>query len=102
MACACTQVLMNFETPSLGNEGMWAGIFEAGCTQIWEVLEADEGGGHMAPVGMQQKHSLWTLAHTKGLANHRRWRVRAWGYPASSRAVDKNSAEQLSFLGEVS
>lgn len=58
---------MNFETPSLGNEGMWAGIFEAGCTQIWEVLEADEGGGHMAPMGMQQKHCCGPWPTPKGL-----------------------------------
>lgn len=42
----------------------------------------------MAPVGMQLIHSLWTLAHTKGPTNHMSWRVRAWGYPAASRAVD--------------
>lgn len=67
---------------------MWAAIFEAGSTHIWEVLETEEGGGHMAPVGMQLIHSLWTLAHTKGPTNHMSWRVRAWGYPAASRAVD--------------
>lgn len=66
------------------------------------MLEADEEGRHMAPVGMLLIHSLWTLAHTKGPTNHRSWQVRAWGYPAASREVDKNSAEQLSFLGEVS
>lgn len=39
VAYACTKVLINCETPFLGNKGVWAGIFEVGSTQSWEVLE---------------------------------------------------------------
>lgn len=42
--------------------------------------------------------SVWTLAHTKGPTSHRSWQVRTWGYPAASKAVDKNSTGRPSVI----
>lgn len=57
------------------------GLSEAGSTQSWEVLEVEEGDGHMAPAGMQLKPSLWTLAHTKGTYQSQELAGQALGLP---------------------